>query len=363
MTHPEQLDLFAQRLPARPYCSDDLRFGMKVRAAKEAIRARYVQPNYPWLLVWLVLDADYPGAAYGWKYLDAPVPNIVAENPENQHAHLFYGLQIPVHVDPERNHKSIRYAAAVQYALLKKLQADPGYNGPLAKNPLSPAWTVYTFEEFLYDLDTLAQGLTLEPWQDARRRLPDYGLGRNVTLFNQVRRYAYRSIQQFWSKGYEAFADDVLAHTACTNSAEFGTRGLHYSEFKHVAKSVAKWTWNKFSPEEFSRIQAERKRKDTARRRAEADRRAQGLLDFMAENPGLSIREISRATGTPFESTRRLLNSIYVTYTPKGVTHEPYQDKAPSKAGGQLASGAKTPGRERGETEAPEPSEAGGLSP
>jgi len=305
MTHPEQLELFAQRLPARPYCSDDLRFGMKVRAAKEAIRARYIQPNYPWLLVWLVLDADYPGAAYGWKYLDAPAPNIVAENPENQHAHLFYGLQIPVHVDPHRNHKSIRYAAAVQYALLKKLQADPSYNGPLAKNPLSPAWTVYTFEEFLYDLDTLAKGLTLGPWQDARRRLPDYGLGRNVTLFHLVRLYAYRAVRQFWSKGYEAFADDVLANTACTNSAQFGTRGLHYSEFKHIAKHIAKWTWEKFTPEEFSRIQAAKLRRINAQRKAEADKRTQGLLEFMTENPHATNTEAMQHLGVSRRTVQR----------------------------------------------------------
>lgn len=300
----KQLELFEAHLPRRPWCADDYRFGVKVRAAMEAVRFRYVQPNPPWLKRWIVFDADYDGAAIGWRYLDAPAPNIVAENRENGHAHLFYGLDVPVHVDPEKARKAVRFCAAVEYALLVKLHADPAYCGLLAKNPLSDAWRVDCFEEFAYDLATLAEGLELAKWEDGRRRLPDYGIGRNCTLFDLTRRYAYKAVRQYWGKSFSAFAEDLLVHVAFANNQQFGESGLHYSEFRHIARSVAKWTWRHFTPEAFSQIQAARRAKINAQRRAEADERAQQLFAFMAEHPDATQAEAAAILGVTDRTVR-----------------------------------------------------------
>ena len=310
-----QLELFKANLPSRPYCADDFRFGVKIRSAMQAVRFRYIQPNNPWSKRWIVLDLDYDGAAVGWRFMDAPAPNIIARNPENGHAHLFYGLDVPVRTDQEQTHRAARYCAAVEYALMQLLHGDPAYAGLLAKNPLCPAWDVETAEEWAYDLDTLSRGLELPKWEDGRRRLPDYGLGRNCTLFEVTRRYAYRRIRAFWGASYDAYLDDLLVHVAFENNNRFASSPLHYGEFKAIAKSVAKWTWQRFTPEEFSRIQRERSRKENERRRAEAAERAQRLFAFMAENPEASINEIAELSGLHRSTVWRYRNRVDVAGT------------------------------------------------
>ena len=53
-----QLDLFRERLPAKPYHTDDLRARLQVRSAERAALARYIQPNGPTHRYWLVYDVD-----------------------------------------------------------------------------------------------------------------------------------------------------------------------------------------------------------------------------------------------------------------------------------------------------------------
>ena len=53
-----QLELFRERLPAKPYHTDDLSTGLLVRSAERAALARYIQPNGPTHKYWLVYDID-----------------------------------------------------------------------------------------------------------------------------------------------------------------------------------------------------------------------------------------------------------------------------------------------------------------
>ena len=155
-----QLDLFRKRLPKRPYFTNDYSLGVRIGTAKRAIQARYIQPNVPWLRVWLPFDLDRAGAGYDWYDRGAPGPNIVVENRENLHAHLLYGLAVPVAIGDDTT-KAARFAAAVEYGLMVKLNADPAYNGLLCKNPLSDYWNVRVYEQRLYDLSWLADYLDL----------------------------------------------------------------------------------------------------------------------------------------------------------------------------------------------------------
>lgn len=300
----KQLDLFRGSLPYRPYCTDDLRVGLRIRPADEAIRRRYIQPNPPVLLANMVFDIDRPGGARDWKYKLAPGPNIAIENPENYHAHLVYQLEIPIYRDPlEGSRRAIRYAAAVEAGLRDLLGGDLAYRGFICKNPLHPAWTVTVYAEYAYTLDLLADYLDLGK-VDLRRRAPDYGIGRNCTLFDLTRRYAYRAVRDHWGGEYKAFYDDIENHALLANIEEFPGNPLYAQEVIHVARSVAKWTWRHFTPADFSRIQAERKRKDTERRRAEAANRAQNLLDFMQSNPGATTSEAAAEFGVSLRTAK-----------------------------------------------------------
>ena len=80
------------------------------------------------------------------------------------------------------------------------------------------------------------------------------GLGRNVTLFDNVREWAYTAIRAHWRpNGYEAWADAVRA--ACESANAFGREQggpLPHSEIKATAKSIARWTWRNLTPSTFA---------------------------------------------------------------------------------------------------------------
>ncbi|WP_220733667.1 replication initiation protein, partial [Shewanella morhuae] len=116
MNAAHQLTLFEQRLPKKPYYSDNLSNGLSIIAAKKAVKSRYIQHNGPTHKYWLVFDVDRLGATMCWEDSGAPAPNIVATNRENGHAHLIYGLEIPIRTAPDGSSKALRYAAAVEAA-------------------------------------------------------------------------------------------------------------------------------------------------------------------------------------------------------------------------------------------------------
>jgi len=252
-----QLDLFRERVPHHPYCTDDLGAGLHIRNAQRALKSRYIQPNGPTHKFWLVFDVDRPGALYDWNDRSAPPPNIAVINPDNHHGHLIYGLEVPVRTATDGRPEPIRYAGAVDVALAGVLDADLGYSGLICKNPLHDHWQAHVWEQRLYSLDDLASWLDLSAFSDRRKRLPAYGLGRNCTLFDRLRHWAYKAIRQGWPD-YERWLLAVEQRALAYN--DFDTP-LPRNEVLHTAKSVARFTHSNFSLAGFSAWQAARGRK------------------------------------------------------------------------------------------------------
>lgn len=304
-----QLDLFRDRLPPRLYCADNLESGLQFAYAQTAIKRRYIQPNRPAIKSWLPFDGDIPGIGRTqyWKDREIPAPNIVAENPANLHAHLFYGLEIPINtVDPTL--KAAKYAAAVQYALMIKLGADPRYNGRTAKNPLSSFWNVRTYQQYLYTLDWLADYLDLGK-VDTRRRSVDYGIGRNCTLFDTLRRYAYKEIRQHWQNkatGFQSFYDALETKAVLSNNNLFGSDNcLMYPEVKHIIKSVSTWTWQNFTPEDDRLWHIKQNLKSQQVRKAKAEARKQKVFNFINTQPGATNKQIAVHVGVSLSTVHR----------------------------------------------------------
>ena len=245
--------IFQARLPRRPYCSNDLSDGLVIRPAVTALQHRHLQPNAPLETAWLIFDLDNPGAASAWEKANLPPPTLSVSNPENGHAHLFYGLATPVGLSDAARDAPIRYAAAVQAAFLEKLCADTGYAGLIAKNPFHDAWRAL-WVQHLYDLGELAEYVELHKRRVLHEAL---GLGRNCMLFDELRAWAYQWVREY--KRNDANAD--LWHRAVLGQAEklnvFAVP-LLFNEVKAVAKSIAKWTWRNFSDVGFSAIQSSR---------------------------------------------------------------------------------------------------------
>jgi hypothetical protein len=246
--------IFKSRLPRRPYCTDTFMYGLKIRPVDDALLCRHIQPNAPHAVGWLVFDLDYRGAAFAWDKANLPPPTLTISNPENAHAHLFYGLVTPVCTSAAGRSAPIRYAAAIQAAYTARLCADPGYAHLVAKNPFHDDWRPL-WVQHLYEFDELAEYVELP------RRMPTSrersGLGRNCALFDDLRAWAYAWVREYQRNGalLEQWLGAVLGQAERLNAFE---RPLSFNEVKGIAKSVARWTWREFSEAEFSAIQSAR---------------------------------------------------------------------------------------------------------
>ncbi len=295
-------DLFADlgRWPRKPYCSDDPEtLGTRIRSLASALKKPYIQANPPHLRVWSVHDIDRPGAATAWEEAKLPPPSWTSVNLENGHAHLVWGLTAPVLLEAEDARLApMRYLCAVEEAFRVALDADVGYSGLLTKNPAHPLWRTLLGPTLSYSLGELSEYIDL-PKFVPRRKPQEVGLGRNVTLFDWLRHYAYRNVRRF---------DSFTAWQSQLNSKALERNGdfdnpMDGREVWHVAKSVAKWVWNRFdldaSDAKFSLLQAHRGRKggvasgQARQLSSEGDR---AIARIMAAQ-GSTVREIGTALG------------------------------------------------------------------
>lgn len=260
----DQLELFESRLPSKPYCSDEKSSGLLIRGAKQAIRKKYIQVNPPWLRSWLIFDVDRENAAIAWDLANLPEPFWTSQNPANGHAHLCFGLDAPVLLGEHDRQKPMRYLAAVETAMREKLQADPGYSGLITKNPAHKHWRTYwSASSGLYDLSDLSEYLDLPKYIDRKRPAEEVGLGRNVTVFDWLRHYSYKSIRG-WKRPEQGIYLRWVNHLydmALQRNGDF-INPMDSKECYHIAKSVAKWVWTKFdiaeSDKRFSELQSHR---------------------------------------------------------------------------------------------------------
>jgi len=286
------------RWPKKPYCTDNLESGLKIRSLASASKKKYIQPNPPHLRVWSIYDIDRAGGALAWEVAGLPPPSWTTVNRENAHAHLAWGITAPVLVDsPDMRQGPLRYLCAVEAAFREKLQADQGYSGLITKNPAHPLWRTLRGPRLSYDLGELAEWVDL-PKHLPKRQPDEVGLGRNVILFDWLRQYAYRNIRRYKQDGDGNFVSwqAHLNSKALERNSEFRTP-LDGREVWHIAKSVSKWMWRRFdlagSDARFSKLQAWRGRAGgLAKGAANEDKRATARL---MKASGKSVRAIAEA--------------------------------------------------------------------
>ena len=271
-----QLDIFSENLPQKAYSCNDFDVDNKVRKLTDAIKKRYIQPNDFNSTQWLVYDIDRatcPDEIINDRL--APEPTVFVQNPQNQHAHLFYLLNTPVHKNNNSSQSAIRYAAAIEYGLAVKLDADIGYAGLLAKNALHKDWRVLYTTPYAFELQELDEYVDLKLLNTKPKNRAEYGLGRNCILFDDVKTWAYRAIRQGWPQ-YEQWYNAVLQRTEMLN-AKFN-QPMSYNEYKHIARSIATYTHKHFSPLGFALWQSNNgKLSGIARAKQSNDKRVQAI--------------------------------------------------------------------------------------
>ena len=243
----QQLSLFSERLPYRPYCSDDLGAGLRVLPLQAALEKKFIQYNPPAIINWMAFDIDrvYLGHENEWRIV-AP-PNIVVRNPANGHAHLLYGIAAGVSKTSASKAAPLRLLAAINESYRHILGGDVGFTELICRNPLHSHWKVELLRERLYDLHELAEYVDLDASDKRVRATPkrsQVGLGRNCNLFNSLRTWCYKWVGEYQGGSLERWHEAVRGKAEKLNTFK---DPLPASEIKATAKSVAKWTWANYT--------------------------------------------------------------------------------------------------------------------
>ncbi|MCE5361525.1 MAG: replication initiation protein [Acidithiobacillus sp.] len=312
---PANLYPWVEHLPHRPYCTNDLGAGLRIRPIEQALAYRYIQHNPP-AQVWnIVLDVDH---RIDLQSLAEPIPNALALNPENGHGHLFYFLKAGVTRTQAGREAPLRLLAAVERGLCVKMQADENYVGLVSKNLVNSGWLVHSYHDRLWTLGELVEYLDLDA-ANARRYVPKnpeeaFQTGRNVYLFEVARKWAYSEIRDYWApNGLPRWQDAILGYLRPINGQFHAP--LYESELRAIAKSIAKWTWRHITPaglqdliERTHSPEIQRERGKRATNQAEAGRMATNQLEI-APLGGIASGKARRRSREQDRATARLLRA------------------------------------------------------
>lgn len=235
-------------LPLWPLASDELHAGIYRMGRGDALHRKFIEANPQAMSNLLVVDIDHDDARlralwdrHHWR------PNAIVENPDNGHAHAVWALADPITRTEYARRKPLAYAAAVTEGLRRSVDGDQGYSGLMTKNPEHDAWDAHWVTDHLYSLGELDEHLTgsgfmpPESWQRTKRKKP-VGLGRNCTIFETARTWAYRALRHHFgdSPGFKV----AVVETVNELNAGF-SEPLPASEVRAIATSIHKWITTK----------------------------------------------------------------------------------------------------------------------
>jgi len=232
-------------LPLWPLAADDWTIGVYRMARGEALRHRHIEANPQAISNLLVVDIDHPDSAL--RALSAagnhPMPTAIVENPRNGHAHAVWALETPFCRTEYARRAPLAYAAAVTEGLRRAVDGDRAYSGLMTKNPVHDSWAAHWLHRRPRCLGELEAelGPHMPPvrWrQTKRRRLDPAGLGRNCSLFETARHWAYREIRHHW--GNPAGLGLAISAEAQTLNSGFA-EPLPTSELRAIAGSITRW--------------------------------------------------------------------------------------------------------------------------
>ena len=306
------LQTYKERLPWHGHATDDLETGVRLYPTQELLKKSIVQTNPYNSVGWIIVDLDSPTSHLDWQDVNAPPPNIISINKGNGHAHLFYGLEKPVHKNDVSSFKALKYCAAVNIALTQYLGGDEGYAMHLSKNPTNNKWLNLFPRQGLYTLEELADWLP-NLGKVKRKRLPDISLGRNVNLFENLRLYAYS--ERRTATSYQQFYTDICTQAKIYNSS-FITP-LPNGEIRATAKSVAKWAWIHMNKKGFEEWGEQRRVRSIKKRSQKSEALKEEVFKLKEECPEITQKDIALMLGV---STRTLIRKLGQGRTEKSVS-------------------------------------------
>lgn len=227
----------ATEIPQKPYCSSNLaENGLSIRQKYSALEHSSIQVNTPWCVKYIILDIDTPLGLPDWPIK----PTMIVLNPENEHYHAYFELETPVLLGDKANPKPQKWLRSIIKRLITLFGADPNYAGLVAKNPLHRAWQISPRKGrwVKYSLSRLEKAVIDVP-EAVKTSIIENPNGRNCTVFDTLRHWAYREIQVFEN----AFNWHQHVINKCGAINDQLDDPLGAGEVMSIAKSVAKWCW------------------------------------------------------------------------------------------------------------------------
>lgn len=326
-------------LPLKPFCSDDLRYGLKIAPREKALKAKYIQLNPPHVKKFFTLDIDRPFELYNgsvkeaqkdygknfyfaWNASIMPDERRIAppcwyvQNPKNGHVHFIYVLTTPVYTSALAHIKPLKYLDFIIKSYTSILEADTSYAGLISKNPFNTrVWEIMSpvppLEQCSYDLEYLAQYIPMKyyeakPVKIKKGREEISGLGRNCYIMEHCRTWAYRERRNYFQKSSLEWFEAVIAK--CNELNNF-TPALPQSEVIAIAKSITKWTIKNITQAGFSEWQCQRALLRWSKESAKAD----GIELFKqgySVSEVMELLDVSRATAFRYQRATKSLNAI-----------------------------------------------------
>ena len=265
-------------------------------------------------------EAVERAAACAMSAGDLPTPNVYATRTASGHAQVFYLLDRPVHRGERARAKPLQYLARVSEFYRATFGADSGYMGVLSSNPVHGDYQTSYPRTEPYTLGQLAKAIP-NGW-----RVPQIATtaeGRNWGI--------YRALLRFAGKARHSEAD--IHREADRLYGDVDQYRPHYfsrSELRGIVKSVLgkrdKWRRTGHKPEWLRQQSFLAVRGGTRSgvvrlaRVKDRDRFIVARLDA-----GESQRAVARAFGVYLRTVQTAKARLL-----RGVTIEPYTDKAPS---------------------------------
>lgn len=248
--HGTALNRVLTEAPYLPRCSDD-KTATRVRPREYAVYYPYMQVNRPGFVSWLIFDLDHANAMI-WDNAGLPAPNLIVRNRATGHSHLYYAIP-PVCTTENARPKPIAYMKAVYAAFAARLAADTDFHsGPVAKTPGHPWWRTQELHNQVYELGELADYVDLivgSPWGKGPQ-FDEVSHSRHCTLFEHLRYYAYSIVKRERERGsFSTFTRKLEAYAHNRNSFhKLGfMENLAESSVRATVKSVARWTWDRYT--------------------------------------------------------------------------------------------------------------------
>jgi hypothetical protein len=302
-TCPSLWECWTGHIPRRPLSCDDFAEGPRRRVLTDALKLRYLEFNGATLMRWLIYDLDVEDSFEAWERAMLPAPNLYVRNPHNGHGHLYYALAAPVGLSDKHLWEPIKFAAAVERGMIRRLGADRAYANRFAKNPSHPCWRATWHCGQPYELTCLFGFLDQSEVRPFPKSFGSAGLSRNCDLFDRLRQDAYLAVVPRKEAG-DTFNLWLARLTGVASgfNGEFANP-LSHSAVRSTAKSVARWTWRKFDTGGFSKIQSMRAKRPRRARLTEkliaAAKLRGGDAKAIAKALDISERTVRRYSAQP----------------------------------------------------------------